>query len=67
LRGLPRPPDEHGQHLAIIDAGFFESLGIGVEWPAVEIELLRRRREVGFALHEGLEVLNGQTRWQIES
>jgi hypothetical protein len=64
---LGRPSDQHGQHLAVVDASFLERLAIVVEGAAVKIELLRLGREVCFACNEALEVLDRQARWEIKS
>jgi hypothetical protein len=66
LRPGPAPPDEHSQHLAILDTRVRQCLCLGAQRAAVEEEVLRVGGEGGVGFDERLEVLDGEVGRHVE-
>lgn len=66
LRDVPRLPDEHSQHLAVLHASVFECLRRVGQRKAIEEEVLVGGGEGGLGFDKGLEVLDGEAGGQVQ-
>lgn len=67
LGPVPRPPDEHGQHLAVLDTCLLQCLDLVAQWAAIQEEMLRVGGEASLGLDEALKVLDGEAQRQVQS